>query len=381
MEEKIENNINLFIEENIEYYKRLIMELAAIPAPSYKEDKRVSYISGLLCQMGVKAYVDEAKNVIVTEFVKEDSAEGIHLYMAHTDIVFSDEEELPIKEDNSKIYGPGVGDDTTNVVALIMVIKYLKEKNICPQKQIMFAFNTCEEGLGNLRGSRELLKSYGNRIIDVISFDLGYDRIICKAVGSKRFRVNIKAKGGHSFNDFGNDNAIFYMSKLIEAIYNVDTASLEGKNTYNVGLIQGGTSINTIAGEVWILFEYRSDNRIGMKCMEQEFDSIFNEFKEKYKGIEVEIQLIGERPTENSVDNKALDKLINNAKAIIEKATGTAPKLTSGSTDCNTFLAKGIPAICYGTYLGRGEHTREEYVLAASLKNGLKIALNSIVIM
>lgn len=357
------------------------MELAAIPAPSFKEDKRVSFISEMLCKMGAISYVDEAKNVIVTDFMKENSSDGVHLYMAHTDIVFSDEEPLPVKADNMKIYGAGVGDDTTNVAALIMVIKYLKEKNIDLQKQIMFAFNTCEEGLGNLRGSRELLKKYENRIIDVISFDLGYDKIICKAVGSKRFRINIKAEGGHSFNDFGNDNAIYYMSKLVEAIYNVKVASLEGKNTYNVGLIQGGTSVNTIAENALILFEYRSDNRSGMKYMEQEFNSVFSEFKKRHKDIKVEIQLIGERPVENGVDNKALDILINNAKIIIEKAAGTVPKLTSGSTDCNTFLAKGIPAICYGTYLGQGEHTREEYVLVDSLKNGLKIALNSIVVM
>lgn len=381
MEEKIENDINIFIEENIEYYKSLIMELAAISAPSFKEDKRVSFISGMLCQMGAISYVDEAKNVIVTDFMKENSSDGVHLYMAHTDIVFSDEEPLPVKADNMKIYGAGVGDDTTNVAALIMVIKYLKEKNIDLQKQIMFAFNTCEEGLGNLRGSRELLKKYENRIIDVISFDLGYDKIICKAVGSKRFRINIKAEGGHSFNDFGNDNAIYYMSKLVETIYNVKVASLEGKNTYNVGLIQGGTSVNTIAENALLLFEYRSDNRSGMKYMEQEFNSVFSEFKKRHKDIKVEIQLIGERPVENGVDNKELDILINNAKTIIEKAAGTVPKLTSGSTDCNTFLAKGIPAICYGTYLGQGEHTREEYVLVDSLKNGLKIALNSIVVM
>lgn len=115
--------------------------------------------------------------------------------------------------------------------------------------------------------------------------------------------------------------------------------------------------------------------------MEQEFNSVFSEFKKRHKDIKVEIQLIGERPVENGVDNKELDILINNAKTIIEKAAGTVPKLTSGSTDCNTFLAKGIPAICYGTYLGQGEHTREEYVLVDSLKNGLKIALNSIVVM
>ena len=380
MNKEFEKEIDLFIEKNIEYYKKLIMEIASIPAASFKEDKRAEYIMNLLDEISVKAYTDEAKNVVVTEFLKESYNDnlGIHLYMAHTDIVFQNEEKLTITADDIKIYGPGVGDDTTNVAALFMVIKFLKEKNIAIKNQIMFAFNSCEEGLGNLKGSRLLLKNYGSRIEDVISFDLGYDKIICRAVGSKRFRINIKAQGGHSFNDFGNGNAIYYASKLIENIYEVNADKLEGKNTYNVGMIQGGTSVNTIAQNAEILFEYRSDNSRGMKSMEDMFNRIFSEFKDKYKDIVFDVQLIGERPTENGVDSKKIDTLVDKARSIIERITDKTPMLTSGSTDCNTFLSKGIPSICYGTYLGKGEHTKEEYVLVDSLKYGLKIALESI---
>lgn len=401
MTRELEYEIDLYIKEKIEYYKKLIMEIAAIPAPSFKEEKRVDYIIKFLEGIGVDAYTDDVKNVVVTEWAKkskldcqnkdidsdsgnsfgngiDDKDKNIHLFMAHTDIVFQ-EEELTVSTDKTKIYGPGVGDDTTNVAALLMVIKFLKEKNIKLEKDILFAFNSCEEGLGNLKGSRKLFEKYGSHIKDVISFDLGYDKIICKAVGSKRFRITVKAKGGHSYNDFPSDNAIYYMAKLIEKIYEVNVDEFEGKNTYNIGMIIGGTSVNTIAQNTQILFEYRSDNSLGMKKMEDKFEKILKAFEEDNKSITMEVQLIGERPTENGVDRNAMSALINNAKEIIEEESGMEIKLASGSTDCNIFLANGIPSICYGTYLGAGEHTREEYVLIESLTKGLKIALRSIV--
>jgi acetylornithine deacetylase/succinyl-diaminopimelate desuccinylase-like protein len=142
-----------------------------------------------------------------------------------------------------------------------------------------------------------------------------------------------------------------------------------GKTTYNVGTISGGTSVNTIAQEAEMLFEFRSDEREGLSFMQAKFDAIVEEFRAK--GVQIEAKVVGDRPCGLHVDNTALAR---RAAAAVEKYYGISPALTSGSTDCNVPLSMGIPAICPGCVMGAGAHTREEYVELGSLLPGLKVA-------
>ena len=120
--------------------------------------------------------------------------------------------------------------------------------------------NAGEEGLGNLKGVRKICEDYGGRIKSFCTFDSSLSSIVDRAVGSKRFRVKVRTRGGHSYNDFGNDNAIAGLASLVGKLYKIQVPE-GGKTTYNVGMISGGTSVNTIAQEAEMLYEFRSDKR------------------------------------------------------------------------------------------------------------------------
>ena len=136
-----------------------------------------------------------------------------------------------------------------------------------PKTGILFVLNSGEEGLGNLKGVRRLMQDFGRRISRLYAIDGGLKTVVNDAVGSKRWRITVTTEGGHSFGSFGNRNAIHYAAKMIDTFYTLKVPDI-GKTTYNVGTIEGGTSVNTIAQHCEMLYEYRSSKREGLACMD-----------------------------------------------------------------------------------------------------------------
>lgn len=376
-------NIEIFAREHLQEYIDLICRLTAIPAPSHREEKRAAFILDYLHGLGYdQAFVDEAKNVIceikgAASHKNGERGQDIHVFMAHTDTVFPDEEPIPVVVDEECIRAPGVGDDTTNVCAILMMLKYLAAHPVKPLRDTVFVLNSCEEGLGNLKGCRAVAARYGERLKQVVSFDCGYGGGTVRAVGSRRFAVTVRTAGGHSYKDFGAANAIAAAAELIGDLYRVDAGQMPGKTTYNVGVIKGGTSVNTIAQDVKFLYEYRSDRAEGLEMMARRMEEILSVYKRR-EDMEIQIENIGDRPSMGQVDENKMARLQKRAEAVIFKHTGIMPIFGSGSTDCNIPLSMGIPAICFGTYLGDGQHTREEYVRLDSLEGGLKAAMDMV---
>ena len=351
----------------------LLKELAAIPAPSHHEQQRAEFIRRWLLKEGAQqVLVDHACNVLLP-FGCEGQT-GITVYMAHTDVVFPDTTPLPVVEQDGKLFAPGVGDDTANVVSLMMCAKFLLSHRLQPKEPVLLVFNSCEEGLGNLKGVRQLMDDYQGHIREVVSFDLTWSTIVTRAVGSERWKVQVTTCGGHSYNAFGNPNAIAHLSSLIEKLYQQPLPGIPGqKTTYNVGTIQGGTSINTIAQSAEMTYEYRSDDQACLSQMRQQFLALV----EAAQSPDASFHLtpIGDRPCGGKVDPTALSNLLGRCSNAVETVTGQSPKLCSLSTDANIPLSLGIPATTIGLYQGALEHTREEYVLLDSLAHGLNIAL------
>lgn len=367
-----------FVRENFEAYKDLICRLTSIPAPSHKEDKRADFICDYLHRLGyTQTFVDEAKNVIC-EVKGQDSRKDVHIFMAHTDTVFPDETELPVVVEDGCIKAPGVGDDTTNVCAILMTLQYLAQHPAVPEQDTVFVLNACEEGLGNLKGCRALMKRYEGQVGQVVSFDCGYDAGTVWAVGSRRYAITIKTAGGHSYADFGSVNAIAAAADMIHDFYQIDAKKMPGKTTYNVGIIEGGTSVNTIAQNVRFMYEYRSDRMEGLELMETNMKNVLSVYSQR-ADVDVQVEIIGDRPSMGQVNRKKMAALQKKAETIIYRNTGIMPTFGSGSTDCNIPLSMGIPAICFGTYLGGGQHTREEYVRIDSLEKGLMCAMEMII--
>lgn len=355
----------------------LLKELCKIPAPSNHEEKRAAWIKSWLENIGAQGvYIDEALNVVYP--VSCENRNDIVVFMAHTDTVFPDMEPMPMKEEDGRLYCPGVGDDTANVAVLLTTVKYVIENKLTPSCGMLFVFNSGEEGLGNLKGCRQLMKDFEGRVASVVSLDGGMTHYCNKSVGSHRYRVEVRTEGGHSYGSFGNRNAIAVMSSLITALYSVKVPQDgDSRTTYNVGAISGGTSVNTIAQQVSMLYEYRSDSKVCIDRMEKMFYSLIDAYRNM--GVEIDIEVMGKRPCMGEVDPQAQAELEKRFSSIMKAYNGgVEPAAGSGSTDCNIPFSMGIPSICFGGYNGKGAHTRGESIELESLVPGLKIVAASV---
>ncbi len=366
-----EEKLTTFIEENEAELYRIHKELCLIPAPSGFEDQRAEYCKKYLESVGAEGvYIDDMKNVVFP--LNCENSDKITIFSAHTDTVFPMETKLDFIDDGEYLRCPGVGDDTGNLAVLLLSVKYLLKENFKPKNGVLFACNSCEEGLGNLKGTKKIFSDYDGRIARVVPIDTGLGRVISRCVGTHRYEVTVRTPGGHSLGAFGKPNAIEKAAGMIAKIYQISATEIPGTRiTYNVGIIKGGTSINTIAPECTFLCEYRSDSVDGLALMKQKFEKIFTE--SETEDVSVTVKLIGERPCAKDVDQKELDRMIEVVAGVEEPILDREIKQTIGSTDCNIPLSMGIPAICIGAINSKGAHSLAETTEKKSLKTGLRV--------
>jgi len=198
-----------------------------------------------------------------------------------------------------------------------------------------------------------------------------------RAVGSERWRVKVTTIGGHSYGAFGNPNAIAYLAKLIGVLDAQPVPTMEGrKTTYNFGTISGGTSVNTIAQNAEMLYEYRSDEFAHLAQMREQLKKAVAECE--CDKAHYELEIVGERPCGVDVDPAAEEALLARCHAAVETVTGKAPGRRASSTDANIPFSLGVPAVTFGLYIGKGAHTREEWIEIDSIYTGLKIGMNTV---
>ena len=349
----------------------LLRTLGKIPAPTRREDARAAFVRDWLLANGARdVYIDEAKNVICPIGPQDGD---LTVFAAHTDVVFPDLEPLPMREENGVLYAPGIGDDTANLVNLLLAARYLLRNGVRGSMGLLIVANACEEGLGNLDGTKALFARYGERIKAFYSFDCDLPECIHRAVGSHRYKITCKTVGGHSYSAFGAPNAIEILCRLVEKLYAIELPAGE-KTTYNVGRFEGGTTVNAIAQEASLLYEFRSASQACLAEMEGKFRAVLAECQNL--GGELTVELLGIRPGSGPVDEAALAAMTARSADVIESIWGSPAALLAASTDSNVPLSLGIPANTLGTARGGLAHTRQEWVELASLKPGLCIALS-----
>ena len=368
----MENLIKKYIEQNKECMYGILKEMCAIPAPSHFEHQRAEYCKKWLENIGATGvYIDDALNVIFP--LNCEGSSEITVFAAHTDTVFPEKEPFSYIDDGEKIHCPGASDDTASVAILLLMVKFFIENKIEPKKGILFVCNSCEEGLGNLKGTKQLFNTYAGRIARFISFDSSLDVVYDNCVGSYRYEVKVNTVGGHSFSAFGNDNAIHRLSQIINEIYKIEVPQTDGSiTTYNVGTISGGTSVNTIAQNAKMLCEYRSNNKKCMGFMEQKFEEIFENCR--CDEVKVDVRLVGDRPC-GDIDESKMVHFKSIVVPVIEGVIDKKVKFKTASTDCNIPLSLGIPALGVGLNIHSGVHTYEEWVDKKSMIDGFEIAL------
>lgn len=369
---RLSEEMEKYIDSSQEELLQLIRDLCAIPAPSHHEERRAAFCKEWFEKNGGQnVFVDEALNVICPH----GNTEGdLIVFMAHTDTVFPDMESLPFSEHDGKMYCPGVTDDTASLAVLMVCARYMLRQSLPNGLGMLFVANSCEEGLGNLKGCRCLMDRYAARVRALFTLDgTNLRSIVTKAVGSHRYRISARTEGGHSFGDFGKANAIHCLSSIVNTLYSIHVpVESDSKTTYNVGLISGGTSINTIAPYAEMYYEYRSDHLNCLHQMQLKFNEIINCYRIA-TGIDIKADLIGERPCSAEIDPAAQMQLIDRCNTAIREITGANAICSSGSTDANIPLSLGIPAVCISVCSGGKCHTREEWLDTQSLSDGCRL--------
>jgi acetylornithine deacetylase/succinyl-diaminopimelate desuccinylase-like protein len=347
----------------------LAIRIQQIPAPTFAEGERAEFVRALFEREGLNdVEMDEVGNVYgllsANQTLTADSRPLV--ISAHLDTVFPADTDLRITRRDGLIHGPGLGDNSLGVAALFGLLWGLRERNIKLNGDVWFVANVGEEGLGDLRGMKAVVERFGPEVQAYLVIEgMALGSIYHRATGVKRYRVTVKTAGGHSWSDYGKPSAIHELSKLV-----VELTSLKlpesPRTTMNVGRISGGTSVNTIASEVWMELDLRSEGRESLADLISQVEKMIREANQPEVRFEAEV--IGERP---AGEISAIHPLIELAMECLREH-GLVAALTSGSTDANIPLSKGYPALVLGIATGGAAHTTNEFINPSLVGKGLE---------
>jgi tripeptide aminopeptidase len=339
------------------------VKLTEIPAPPFKEEARAAYFLKKVREAGLRdAYIDKEGNVIA---VRKGNGRGPKLIAsAHLDSVFPEGTDVKVREKEGRFYAPGIYDDALGLATLLMVIEAVEKHGLRTVGDIMFVGTVGEEELGDLRGVKALFRDHKD-IDGFISFDgLGLGRLVNHGTASRRYLVDFKGPGGHSYAAFGLPSPIHAMGRAIAKIGDVQTPS-NPKTTFTVGVVKGGTAVNAIAADATMSVDMRSDSQDELKKLEEKVlaaiqDAVQEENKRwNSNRITVEPRLVGDRPGgTNPVDSK----IVQGARQALAAIGGRVTSITAASTDSNIAFSRGIPAVTLSNAgMGGGNHSPGEW--------------------
>ena len=345
-----------------------IITLTQIAAPSFKEETRAQAFRAMAEAHGLKNVEIDAEGNVTG--MRPGIGNGpLICVAAHLDTVFPAGTELTVRREGTKLFAPGVGDDTRSLAVLLAWLRAMDAANVRTRADVLFVADVGEEGPGDLRGMRHLFQRgpYKDRISAFITVDSpDMEHIAVGGVGSKRYRVTFKGPGGHSYGAFGLVNPMFAMADAITRLGQT-TVPARPKTTYSASVTGGGTSINSIPNSVWTDFDLRSEAPDELARLEAAFLDLIdkaiateNATRSTRAGtITAEIEKIGDRPAGRTDTDTELVQL---AHASIT-AHGFRPSFEFSSTDANIPMSLGIPAIKIGSggTGGRG-HSLEEWI-------------------
>ena len=341
------------------------LTLCRIPAPSHQEREKAERVLGMFRDIGLHdVHMDEVANVL-GRWPGTGGGPTVML-AAHTDTVFPMETDITVRREGNRYYCPGINDDTHAVAEIMAVAKAMVRHDLHAKGDILFCANVCEEGLGDLKGVKHIF-GHDNTIDAFVSVDNPVTGgIIYTATGSRRYEVTFTGGGGHSFSDFGLPNPIHAMGRAIAAISDFQVPALP-KTTFNVGVVSGGTSVNTIPAAASLLMDMRSDSDRELERLTQSFFHAVEQAVEdenrrwppQQPQVKAEITVRGVRPA----GTQPPDCPIVTAALEATRMLGIQPELRyESSTDANIPISMGIPAIAVGRG-GRegGIHTAHEW--------------------
>jgi tripeptide aminopeptidase len=353
--------------------------LTEIPAPPFKEAQRAAAVKALLSASGLNVQIDATGNVI-GELAGINEKEFVML-SAHLDTVFPAGTEVKVRRDGGRMSAPGISDNGTGLAALAAIARALHEAQIKPQRTILFVADVGEEGEGNLRGMRALVDAYHGRLKAVIVLDgAGTDHVTTVALASRRLEVVINGPGGHSWSDFGMPNPINALVRGSVRFINTKVPA-SPRTTFNLGQIEGGTSVNSIPYEARLKVDVRSESENELtrlesalrECMAAGVRDEMESSRDRSRGkLEWKVEVIGSRPGGELAAESPLLAALRAADVIV----GNESRIERSSTDANVPLSLGIDAISIGAGGNGGSaHSLQEWYDPAGREMGLKRAL------
>ena len=363
------------------------MEMARIPAPPFGESARAAWLAERFKEVGLDdVRIDDVGNVFGTHpgFGRRYVA-----LSAHIDTVFPANTPLNIRQQGSRIYGPGVSDNGAGVAAMLGIAALLRSVRIRHALPFVFIGNVGEEGEGDLRGMRHLFST--PRWKDSIAYSVvldgaGADTIVAEALGSRRFEIIVRGPGGHSWSDFGAPNPIVILARAIE-MFAATTVPSTPKTTFNVGVIRGGTSVNSIPESASMKVDIRSTSMAEMERLEQSLRASLSRAVEEETmsaemrsaaqkrpaGVSCEVVVIGNRPAGELQPGARILQVVR----AVDAQLGNAAQVQRASTDANVPLSMGLEAVAIGGGgSGGGAHTLQEWFDS----NGRELALKRILL-
>lgn len=341
-----------------------------IPAPTFDERLRGAYVAERMRAVGLAdVSVDAVGNVYGRRDGRSD-APGL-LIAAHMDTVFPAGTDLSVRREGGRIYGPGLGDNSLGVAALLHLAAALVRHAVPNERAIWFVANVGEEGLGDLRGMRAAVDRLDGRIGAAIALE-GCDpgRIIHAGLGVRRYRISAAADGGHSWADFGAPSAVHALVRLAAQLSRLDVPRAP-RSSFNIGVIEGGSSVNTIAERAALLLDLRSVEPDGLAALAWQVEQAVSAAHTAEPGVRFELATVGDRPSGGIAPEHPLVL----AAAESYHVEGFTIGYTIASTDANIPLSRGIPAVCVGVCDGSNEHRLDEYIEPARLQAGMRALL------
>jgi len=372
------------VKEGLDYFSRcedeyveLITQIVQVPAPSNEEQQRSEFLKSTMETMGfpfVKR--DEVGNVLALFPGKDDSKTIVS--MVHMDTVFPFDTDLSVKRDGNILAAPGVSDNSASLACMLLLGKVFRE-HLPLEHPVVFVATVGEEGLGDLRGARFFCDNIENYDFDgfqihpknvvFLNIDGGMGHIVNSGVGSRRLRIEFSGQGGHSWGSFGNTNAIYGIGRAIANISQIQVPETP-RTTYNVGVVHGGHSVNSIAQNAYMLLDMRSVDSQCLAKLEEQVMACLSEAASS-TGTEYSVKVVGDRPTGAiSVDSPYVQGLL-----ALGKELGHDLSLGSSSTDSNIPLSRGWPAVTMGFKRSENGHKTTEFLYIDSLVPGIQFGL------
>jgi acetylornithine deacetylase/succinyl-diaminopimelate desuccinylase-like protein len=383
-----------FLKQNNGFSDKELIAICEIAAPPFKEHRRAEYVAEQLEQLDIgQVTIDDVGNVLarwtgaggnrshprLADPSLQTGDSHIVVISAHLDTVFPEETDVRVRREGSRLYAPGVSDNACGIASLLSLARAMSAGRISTSGTVLLAATVGEEGEGNLRGVRHLFATDGfrDRVSAFVSLDgPGLERITSRALGSRRFRVMITGPGGHSWGDFGIVNPVHALGRAI-ARFAAYPAPLSPRTAFNVGVIEGGNSVNAIPERASMTVDARSLSVEEIDRIESYLRRVVDiAVKEENTqramsgtGLESSIELIGDRPSGETPPESQLVQTAIECSRIL----GIEPRLDCSSTDSNIPISLGIPAITIGVGGQSGNcHSLTEWYEPTGRELGLK---------